>query len=531
MIPEGSVVVHDSDDSPDPSVAPVVPSEGMPSLLALSTCWPLKTIRLPVNVQVIGEKAFASCWELLSVELPPEQQEQSTITITIHKEAFLFCRSLRNIVLPKSSCTTTTTTGVFDFCTDLQTIFRNESHLIHALQHRLDDLPIHRICYYQSYDASTEMTIQKLRKAIQEEQQQLPCLPILKMISQFFRTPKPNLLANSNNKYNTSLRQDCFGMTPLHILALSSKQATTIKVYDLLIQQYPADLITKDKWGDLPIHYAYKTMAPIKIVNFLLQKQKENFPDHSSSRMEWERLIERMCLHHHASLETIQLVLKSQQTVLPEQQINVQQLLQSSYQFWKTVPLGIIQLLIQHHEATFPDQPLVWKRLFRRLKRRTAHEDLCILKIQFLVHKSIEDRILHSVSHTKWQKNIWNEIQTVPHQPCTLAEKKKYMDDILFKLAKYELREIAALLELALWKIKLQEELQQEEEEELTCETDEAQSVQVAAAAVDQKSRRRLCQVNCRADVVISNVLPFLGDDTKKRRRRKRIVDYVMNEV
>jgi hypothetical protein len=45
------------------------------------------------------------------------------------------------------------------------------------------------------------------------------------------------------------------------------------------------------------------------------------------------------------------------------------------------------------------------------------------------------------------------------------------------------------------------------------------------------KDQRRLCQVNCKADVVMSNVLPFLGDGTKKRRRKKRVVDYVMNEV
>jgi hypothetical protein len=491
---------------------------------AFSRCWSVKKAAIPSTIQVIGENAFASCWELCSLELPEGRPNTSSSTSTstllsnhcripscsfppplaIQNAAFSLCRSLRNIALPTNHIMVGD--AAFVGCTDLHKIFPND--LTQALTHRLDGLPIHRLCYYQSYHP-TETTIQRLRKAIDCKQD---CLggggggggcTIMDAIRRIL-TPKPNLFSTFSLVDNQ--RQDCFGMTPLHILACSSKQS--IQLYDLLIQKDPLDLITKDKWGDLPIHYAYMTEAPMEIVEFLLNSQKRAFPDHC---MEWEIIIGKLCVNH-TSLESIELILESQKSVFPEQKINMKLLLQNSYQFWKTVPLSIIRLLIQHQETTFPEQRLVWKRLFRRLKR-TAHtlQDLCVLKIQFLVHKSIGQR-LKLLGLQEWQKDVEYEIHELPQQ-YNVAEKKKYMDRILSKLAKYEQREIAALLELVLWKVKLQEE------EEL------------AHSHETRRDERRLCQVNCKADVVISNVLPFLGDGRKKRRRKKRVVDYVMNEV
>jgi hypothetical protein len=39
-----------------------------------------------------------------------------------------------------------------DIHTDLYQLFGSESRIIFALQHRFDDLPIHSIVYYQSYN-------------------------------------------------------------------------------------------------------------------------------------------------------------------------------------------------------------------------------------------------------------------------------------------------------------------------------------------------------------------------------------------
>jgi hypothetical protein len=43
------------------------------------------------------------------------------------------------------------------------------------------------------------------------------------------------------------LKQDCLGMTPLHILSCSTVQC--LELYQLIIDKYPENLIVEDEWG------------------------------------------------------------------------------------------------------------------------------------------------------------------------------------------------------------------------------------------------------------------------------------------
>lgn len=52
----------------------------------------------------------------------------------------------------------------------------------------------------------------------------------------------------------TGLQQDCLGMTPLHILTCSTVHS--LELYQLMIDEYPENLIIKDEWGALPLLYA-----------------------------------------------------------------------------------------------------------------------------------------------------------------------------------------------------------------------------------------------------------------------------------
>lgn len=45
----------------------------------------------------------------------------------------------------------------------------------------------------------------------------------------------------------TGNQQDCLGMTPLHILACLSIH--DLKLYRVIVEKYPANLITEDRWG------------------------------------------------------------------------------------------------------------------------------------------------------------------------------------------------------------------------------------------------------------------------------------------
>jgi hypothetical protein len=67
----------------------------------------------------------------------------------------------------------------------------------------------------------------------------------------------------------TGNQQDCLGMTPLHILACSSVH--DLDVYRLIVEKYPANLITEDRWGALPLLYAFWGAAPAEIIGFLLE--------------------------------------------------------------------------------------------------------------------------------------------------------------------------------------------------------------------------------------------------------------------
>jgi len=85
-------------------------------------------------------------------------------------------------------------------------------------------LPVHSIIYYKSY---YPISLEEIRNKIEGIQ-----------------------YAN----IRSGLRQDCLGMTPLHILACSTVQC--LEVYQLIVEKYPENLIVEDAWGTLPLLYA-----------------------------------------------------------------------------------------------------------------------------------------------------------------------------------------------------------------------------------------------------------------------------------
>jgi hypothetical protein len=87
----------------------------------------------------------------------------------------------------------------------------------------------------------------------------------------------------------TGNQQDCLGMTPLHILACSSVH--DLEVYRLIVEKYPANLIIKDKWGALPLLYAFWGAAPDEIIQFLLDSYQLYYPDHVFN---WTMMVEKM---------------------------------------------------------------------------------------------------------------------------------------------------------------------------------------------------------------------------------------------
>ena len=165
------------------------------------------SVELSENVTEIKQYTFGECHSLRNLAIPPNAE--------IDEGALAPCCEYRGIG-----------------CTDLKQLFGSEEQIINALKHRFDNLPIHKMIYYQSYNNGHRRSLRMM-------------------------------LDTSGNE------QDCLGMTPLHILACSSVQ--NLELYRVLIEKYPENLITKDEWGaSLPLLYAVWGDAPMRLYNYWL---------------------------------------------------------------------------------------------------------------------------------------------------------------------------------------------------------------------------------------------------------------------
>ena len=161
--------------------------------------------------------------------------------------------------------------------------------MLSALQHRLDRLPIHSIIYYHSYH---QAVLQILLDAIKN----------------------PAIIRHYRTQY-------CLGMTPLHILACSSVH--NLELYRVIVENYPANLITEDRWGALPLLYAFWGAAPSEIIQFLLDSYQLLYPGYEFNCTNMVKTMGRC----DTPKEYIQNLFCVKQTHFPEQPINWDQLL------------------------------------------------------------------------------------------------------------------------------------------------------------------------------------------------------------
>jgi len=115
-------------------------------------------------------------------------------------------------------------------------LFGTIAEIISELQHRFDGIPIHRLIYYQSYNQGV---LQDL-------------IAVINM--------------RSGNKLNpTGNQQDCLGMTPLHTLVCSSVH--NLALYRVIIEKYPTNLITEDRWGHCQCCMHFGGLHQVRLFN------------------------------------------------------------------------------------------------------------------------------------------------------------------------------------------------------------------------------------------------------------------------
>jgi len=182
----------------------------------------LTQIRIPPLITTVPASMVSCCRTVFSVELPESIMQ-------FEARAFYACHSLRNIALPlDAGIVDNSSSSTFYLCSDLKQIFDiNQEQIINALKHRFDNLPIHKMIYYQSYN---NVTSDELNTA-----------------TNMRRGQRRSLRSKLDP---TGRQQDCLGMTPLHILACSTVQ--NLQLYKILVNKYPKTLVTEDRWGAVP---------------------------------------------------------------------------------------------------------------------------------------------------------------------------------------------------------------------------------------------------------------------------------------
>ncbi|CAJ1939003.1 unnamed protein product [Cylindrotheca closterium] len=352
---------------------------------AFSMCWTLGNVRMPLSLSKVQKNAFAHCMlHLRSVELPPKR-------IQIGDRAFQGCVRLRNVALQKDDPSAKNLgKHLFKGCHNLAVLFQDSKSMVQALTTRFDGLPLHEVSYYQSY-YSTNECLQKLETATAE---------------------------SSSDSSKRRRRQDCLGMTPLHILTFS-KTAQRLELYQWCVENCLDDLVTKDEWGSLPIHYALENNLPLPIVEFLLEQHQKYHPN--------------------------------------QPMFFDQFLLNQGVGFLQAASLPLVQLVLGFHEKHCLE-PLDWDRL---LHDAISMSSLDVFRC--VVQRSISPRVkalewqpwrddielnINAISNESLQGECWTPMQQVPPSGIDVVEK------IQSKLATYERRTNMMLLELICWKCR-----------------------------------------------------------------------------
>jgi hypothetical protein len=236
-----------------------------------------------------------------------------------------------------------------------------------------------------------------------------------------------------------------------------------LDVYRLIVEKYPANLITEDRWGALPLLYAFWGAAPAQIIQFLLESYQALYPGHA---INWTMMVETIgrCDTPKESIENLLCV---KQLHFPEQQLDWEYLLDE---------------FSQPSDIPFSGAP------FQE-------------RMQFLFMCGMSNRV-EALDFKVWRDHITIMIQTANFTwngdnlviLRSIQEKVVYFEDEVSKL-----KEITTILELALWKMKMNEKSHQ----------DIATQSQKKIKS-DESSTRQRYRITCGADLVIGHVLPFL---------------------
>ena len=411
---------------------------------AFSGCESLKELILPDHVEEIETNSVSGCC-LANFRVP-------TAMITLNLSSFgdsclvsieipecverihdhLRLNSLRNIAFPPGCLINVANenflsliTGLFpnnDYDDDNDKA-ENYRQMLDLLRIRFEGLSILRECYYQTFQ-DDEAVMRNLRREINP-----------------WSTHDSTIIGRLNA---TGRMQDCLGMTPLHILACSTRH--TLEMYELIVQKYPENLVTRDIWGDVPLLYAFWCNALDEIVRFLVESYKTRYPGYT---FDWGSMIETLAKNN--------------------------------------VPTPRVQTLIDIQRQDFADQECNLQDVVARLVRSFNQSPPSFEFLRLLL-REIFPRQIEASGVGRWRIELMFAIDRIDKSRWEGGTREFY--SLLDQCE--SLKESAGILKL--------------EDDDEHCHKmrkfdDDCSTV----------CRRERCRINCGADIVLRNVLPYLS--------------------
>ena len=164
-----------------------------------------------------------------------------------------------------------------------------------------------------------------------------------------------------------------------------------------------------------------------------------------------------------------------------------------------SAPSEVIQNLLDLQQESFPVQSIDLTQVVERL----AEEELADETFRFLVKCSIIKRI-DAIGLQLWRDRLSDDIRNIRPTDGIYGDfdKGAYLAMFRSKLAEYEieyhkLKEATTILELALWKNKINERSQ-------------GNRRRCKKIRIEQSDHRKQCRISCGANIVIQHVLHYL---------------------
>ena len=169
----------------------------------------------------------------------------------------------------------------------------------------------------------------------------------------------------------------------------------------------------------------------------------------------------------------------------------------------RRAPESSIQSLIDLQKVSFPAQKIDWDEILNTLANNDAYTLRAIL--QLLVNVSISTRI-NSIGIKQWRDDMSRMVaEPIPRKQSKIVWLEEVKSKLSHDEAEYQqLKEATTILELALWKTKL---------DELNCQGGKRETQYNKKRKIEDVYLRNQFRISCGADIVIEHVLSYLVEE------------------